>query len=128
MIVRPAREQDVPAIQAIVEACGLAADGIDYTKWTGIMLVAVRQSEVVGFLQCLPARPYAVVTEIGVLPQHQKGRACHELIKGLELILRGQGVTAWTGYVGHHRGLEALLSHAGAKSTGDGSMYIRSLA
>lgn len=127
MIVRPARQEDIPAIVEIVERCGLGVDGLDYTQWSGIVLVAVRQSEVVGFVAALPAKPYAVITEIGVLPEHQKGRACTELIKAAELALRLAGCRAWAGYVGESRGLESTLKSWGAESTGVGSMWLRRL-
>ena len=127
MIVRPARQEDVPAIVEIVERCGLGVDGLDYSQWAGIVLVAVRQSEVVGFVAALPAKPYAVITEIGVLPEHQKGRACTELMKAIELALRLAGCTAWAGYVGESRGLDSTLKSWGAESTGVGSMWVRRL-
>ena len=127
MIVRPATTVDLPAIQEIVSRCGLAADGIDYTAWTGVLLVAVRQTEVIGFIAALPGKPYAVVTELGVLPEHQKGRACTKLLESMELILRSLGMTAWSGYVGDKRGLDEMLTRWGAQMTGTGSMWIRRL-
>ena len=127
MIVRPARQEDIPAIVEIVERCGLGVDGLDYTQWSGIVLVAVRQSEVVGFVSALPAKPYAVITEIGVLPEHQKGRACTELMKSVELALRLAGCHAWAGYVGDVRGLDEAMKTWGAESTGSGSMWLRRL-
>ena len=127
MIVRPARADDIPAIVEIVERCGLGVDGLEYSQWSGIVLVAVRQSEVVGFVSALPAKPYAVITEIGVLPEHQKGRACTELIKAMELALRLAGCSAWAGYVGDVRGLDEAMKTWGAESTGSGSMWLRRL-
>ena len=127
MIVRPATQADIPAIVEIVERCALGVDGLDYSQWAGIVLVAVRQGQVVGFVAALPAKPYAVITEIGVLPEHQKGRACTELMKAVELALRLAGCTAWAGYVGDARGLDATLKSWGAESTGSGSMYLRRL-
>ena len=127
MLVRPATQADIPPIVEIVERCGLGADGLDYAQWSGLVLVAVRQSEVVGFVSALPAKPYAVITEIGVLPEHQKGRACTELMKAAELALRLAGCHAWAGYVGESRGLESTLKSWGAESTGVGSMWLRRL-
>ena len=91
MIVRPAQSKDIPAIVEIVERCGLGVEGLDYSEWSGVLLVAVRQSEVVGFINALPAKPYAVITEMGVLPEHQKGRAARMLIDGMDLLLRHLG-------------------------------------
>lgn len=127
MIVRPAQPQDVPAIVEIVERCGLGSDGLDYSEWSGVVLVAVRQAQVVGFIAALPAKPYAVITEMGVLPEHQKGRACRDLINGMDLLLRHLGCKAWAGYVGEKRGLSEMLSKWGARSTGVGEMWLRSL-
>jgi N-acetylglutamate synthase-like GNAT family acetyltransferase len=127
MTIRPATAEDLPAIQTIVTRCGLAAEGLDYSAWTGIVLVAVRQGEVVGFLSALPGKPYAVITEMGVLPEHQKGRACRMLIESVELILRHLGCPAWAGYVGDTRGIDSLLKQWGATSTGSGAMWLRRL-
>ncbi len=127
MIVRPATHTDIPAIIEIVGRCGLGVEGLDYSQWAGIVLVAVRQSEVIGFVSALPAKPYAVITEIGVLPEHQKGRACTELMKAVELALRLAGCTAWAGYVGDARGLDDTMKTWGADRTGSGSMWIRRL-
>ena len=127
MIVRPARQEDIPAIVEIVERCGLSVDGLDYTKWSGVILVAVRQGQVIGFVSALPGSPYAVITEIGVLPEHQKGRACTKLMEGMELVLRSLGVRAWSGYVGDVRGLDDSMKSWGAESTGSGSMWLRRL-
>ena len=127
MIVRPARQEEIPTIVEIVERCGLRADDVDYSQWSGLVLVAVRQSEVEGFVAALPAKPYAVITEIGVLPEHQKGRACTELMKAVELALRLAGCHAWAGYVGESRGLDGTLKSWGAESTGVGSMWLRRL-
>lgn len=127
MIVRPAKAEDIASIIEIVERCGLKVDGLNYSEWSGIVLVAVRQAQVVGFVSCLPAKPYAVITELGVLPEHQHGRACTELLKSLELLLRHVGCTAWSGAVGDKRGLDEMLTKWGAQCTGTGSMWLRSL-
>lgn len=127
MIVRPAKDSDLPRVVEVVERCGLAAEGLDYTSWTGVLLVAERQGEVIGFIAALPGKPYAVVTEMGVLPEYQKGGASYKLWQGMELLLRSMGCTAWAGYVSPKRGLERSLDHAGAKPTGEGTMYLRIL-
>lgn len=127
MIVRPAQQKDIPAIVEIVERCGLGSEGLNYSEWSGMVLVAERQAQVVGFISALPAKPYAIITEMGVLPEHQKGRACHKLIESMDLLLRHLGCTAWAGYVGDKRGLENMLSKWGARSTGTGEMWLRSL-
>ena len=127
MIVRPAQAQDLHAIVSIVERCGLGVEGLGYSEWSGVLLVAVRQSEVIGFISALPAKPYAVITEMGVLPEHQKGRSARMLIDAMELLLRHLGCTAWAGYVGDKRGLDDMLTKRGAANTGQGSMWLRVL-
>jgi len=129
MIVRPARQEDIPAIVEIVERCGLGVDGLDYSKWTGVVLVAVRQNEIIGFVSALAGAPYAVITEIGVLPEHQKSRACAKLLESMELILRSLGVPAWAGYVGSKReDVQDMIDRWGGRREGDGRMYVRNLA
>ena len=124
MNVRPAQDKDLPAIVEIVERCGIKTDGLDYTDWTGVLLVAVRQSQVIGFIAALPGRPYAVVTEFGVLPEFQKTRACRELANGMDLLLRSLGCKAWAGYVGAKREINDMMTKWGAQHTGDGAMYV----
>ncbi len=45
MIVRPATKEDLPAITTILDRCELAMTGVDYTAWTGWLLVAERQGQ-----------------------------------------------------------------------------------
>lgn len=127
MTIRPATQDDVPAILTIVEKCALGLEGVDYSKWDGLTLVAQRGMEVVGFVNVLPAKPLAVITEIGVLPEHQGGRALVELMKGLELLLRSLGCKAWVGYVGEKRTrAREVLSHwENTVECNVGSMYLR---
>ena len=127
MIVRPARPGDEPAIVEIVERCGLGVDGLDYSRWTGILLVAERQSQVVGFMAALPGAPYAVVTEMGVLPEHQKSRAAVKLWEGMELLLRSMGVRAWAAFIGEKREVNDTMPKLGAVCTGHGRSWLRSL-
>lgn len=129
VIVRPARQEDVAAIVEIVERCNIGAEDVNYGEWTGIILVAVRQSQVVGFISALPAKPYAVVTEMAVLPEYQKGRACHKLIESMELLLRHLGCTAWAGYVREkNTAMRDVLDNLEAyRSDEVGYMYHRSL-
>ena len=127
MIVRPARQEDIPAIVEIVDRCGLASEGIDYSQWSGVIIVAVRQAQVIGFISALPAKPYAVILEMGVLPEHQKGRAAVKLWEACELILRHLGCPAWAAYVGDKREIKETMPKLGAVCTGDGTMWLRSL-
>jgi hypothetical protein len=127
MIVRPAKDGDVARVVEIVERCGLAAEGLSYRDWSGVLLVAERQGEVIGFIAALPGKPYAVITEMGVLPEHQKGRAAVKLWESMELLLRSVGCTAWAAYVGDKREVNETMPKLGAVCTGEGKMYLRSL-
>ena len=126
MIVRPAQDKDLPAILNIVERCGVKVDGLNYADWSGILLVAVRQSEVIGFISALPGKPYAVITEMGVLPEHQKSRAARELWQGVELLLRSLGIPAWAAFIGEKREVNETMPKLGAVETGTGRMWLRS--
>ena len=126
MIVRPALAKDLPRVVEIVERCGLSAEGVGYGDWSGVLLVAVRQSEVIGFMAALPGKPYAVITEMGVLPEHQKSRAARELWQGMEILLRSLGVTAWASYIGEKRDLNTTMPKLGAVDQGPGRMWLRS--
>ena len=127
MIVRPAKESDLPRVLDIVERCGLGVEGLDYSAWTGILLVAERQSFVIGFIAALPGKPYAVVTEMGVIPEYQGSRAAVKLWESCELLLRSMGCTAWTAYVGDKREVNQTMPKLGATATGAGTMYVRVL-
>ena len=127
MIVRPMLAKDLPRVVDIVERCGLAAEGVGYTDWSGILLVAERQGEVIGFIAALPGKPYAVITEMGVLPEHQKGRAAVKLWESMELLLRSMGVTAWAAFVGDKRDVNDTMPELGCVHSGTGTMWLRSL-
>ena len=127
MLIRPAQEKDLPAVMAIIERCDLRAEGLNYADWSGVLLVAQRGSEVVGFIAALPGKPYAVITEMGVLPEYQKGSAARRLLEGMELLLRSMGVKAWTAYVGAKREVNDVMPKLGAICTGDGKMWVRGL-
>lgn len=127
MIVRPAKPGDEPVIVEIIERCGVGAEGLDYSRWTGILLVAERQGQVIGFISALPGAPYAVITEMAVLPEHQKSRAAVKLWESMELLLRSMGVRAWAAYVGEKRAVNETMPKLGALCAGNGRMWLRSL-
>lgn len=127
MIVRPAKDADLPRVLDIVERCGIGVEGLDYSAWTGILLVAERQSVVIGFIAALPGKPYAIITEMGVLPEYQGSRAAVKLWESCELLLRSMGCTAWAAYVGDKREVNDTMPKLGARATGVGNMYVRVL-
>ena len=127
MIVRPVKPSDIPAIVEIVERCGLGVDGLNYSEWTGVVLVCVRQEQVIGFMAALPGHPYAVITEYGVLPEHQKSRAAFKLWESMELLLRSLGCKAWGTIVSEKRGMSDIMQRIGAVSTGETISYMRML-
>lgn len=97
MIVRPARNTDGDAINKIRTECGLGDDHV--YEWTGIILVAERGGEIVGFAQAIPAKPISFFALLGVLPEHRKSRAAHKLVEGIELLLRANGCTEWVAFI-----------------------------
>ena len=127
MIVRPAKEADLPRVLDIVERCGLGVEGLDYSAWTGVLLVAERQASVIGFIAALPGKPYAVITEMGVIPEYQGSRAAVKLWESCELLLRSMGCPAWTAYVGDKREVNQTMPKLGATATGAGNMYVKGL-
>ena len=129
MIVRPATNADLPLINHIMDVCDLAGESVDYTRWDGLVLVAVRQSEIVGFVHVVPSRPYSIVTHIGVLPEHQKGRAASKLMESAELLLRSSGYSTWYTFAYEKEtALRDLITRWGAKeSPSMGHIYKRTL-
>ena len=128
MFVRPATQQDLPAVIAIVDACGLRVEGVDYTEWTGWLLVVERQGEVIGMIHVIPAKPYAIIAELGVLPVFQKSRAAVKLIEAAELLLRANALRGWAAYIGHARnGFHASVEAWGGTNLGSGTMHWREL-
>ncbi len=98
MNVRPARVEDLPIIGKILEECEIAL-GQDTSEFTGICLVCVRGSEVIGFAQAIPARPIAYFALLAVLPAYQKTRAAYKLVEGVELLLRASGCKEYSAFV-----------------------------
>ena len=129
MIVRPAQQDDLPHILAILEQSEMRADDVDYSRWDGVLLVAVRQSEVIGFLHAMPGRPYSVITHIAVVPAHRGGRAVSKLMESVELLLRASGYGNWFTHL-YEKGetLREATRHWGAYESPDpGYLYKRIL-
>lgn len=124
MIIRPAKPEDITAIRTILETCDIAAEGVDYESWTGIVLVADRQREVIGMIAALPGRPVAVITDMAVLPEHRKGRAAGKLIDGMRLLLTSLGCTTWAAFINPEKTkwCEAL-DHIGTRAQSTGVLY-----
>ena len=127
MMVRPAKAGDEPKIFAILTACELLTP--QHADWTGILLVAERQTEIVGFIHALPGKPFSVITQMGVLPAHQKGRAGYKLIESMELLLRSMGFPHWVAYVAEkNAAMRGPIEGWGAYTDGGtGMMYRRTL-
>ena len=77
--------------------CGLG-DGL-VSEWSGIILVAERGGEVIGFAQAIPAKPISFFAYLAVLPQFQKSRAGYKLVEGVELLLRANGCQEWSAFI-----------------------------
>ena len=129
MIVRPAMAKDAEHVLRLLDACDMRASDVDYTRWDGFVLVAERQSEIVGFIHVLPARPYSVITHIAIAPGHRKGRATAKLMESAELILRHLNCGNWFTHVYEKDdNLRASAQHWGAhEAPSPGYLYKRVL-
>lgn len=97
MIIRPARNTDGPAISKVMIECGLGEEPV--YEFTGIVLVAERGGEVIGFAQAIPAKPVAFFALLAVHPTFQKSRAAYKLVEGVELLLRASGCHEWSAFI-----------------------------
>jgi len=129
MIVRPATKDDLPAILDVMDRCQLAMEDVNYSNWSGWLLLAVRQSQIIGLIHVLPAQPYCMIQEFGVLPEFQGGRAAHKLIEAAELMMRVSGYSEWCAFVGNDKNgfHETMQSWGAIASGGDGKAYRRKL-
>ena len=120
MIIRPAKPSDLDVVMTIMDRCDLRADDVDYTRWDGLILIAERQGEPIGFIHALAFKPYAVITHLAVLPEHQKGRAAVKLLESAELLLRSLGCQNWFTFVWEkHTAIADMLSRWGAIQSPD---------
>lgn len=126
-MIRPARYEDLDAIRGLLAENGMLADGLDYTDFTQPTLVYVRDGEVVGVAQALPGRPYAVLTELAVRRDLQHRGIGVRLLDALEVVLRTLGVTAWMACTPSDQVVK-MLERYGARSTGQGTGFLRRLA
>lgn len=126
MTIRPAVADDLDAIRAILAETKVALDGLAYDDFTGLALVAERHREVVGFLQMVPARPYAILTECAIARAYQRRGYAVRLLEAAELLLRCQGIHAWVTFTDRAEVIEQL-ERWGAGSTGVGQGFVRRL-
>jgi len=126
--IRPARSGDEGALQALLRAHGLGHDGLDYTVWSHPCLVAVRNGEIVGMIQALAGRPYAVIIEFCVARAWQRKSVAVRLLEHLETVLRGMGCQCWMTWERKDDPvMQAYCERWGAERTGEGIGYLRRL-
>ena len=129
MIVRPAREQDVPLLHALLVMNGLDLHGVDYNRFSAPCLVGVVNGEIVGFAQAALAQPYAIITELVIARPYQRRGYGVRLLQHMETVLRCAGVTAWVTYSGGLRTeVHEQIERFGAQTTGEGRGFVRVLA
>lgn len=127
MKIRPATMADLGAIQGLLIENSLVLEGVSYADFSGLVLVAEDDGEVIGFLQALLGKPVAVVTELAIARTHQGHGYGVKLIEALELLLRYHGLAAWACYTNRDDVMKQLDRY-GAQSTGQGMMYVKRLA
>ncbi len=127
MNIRPARNTDGPALSKIMTECGLGDEPV--YEWSGIVLVAERGGEVIGFAQAIPAKPISFFAYLAVLPAFQKSRAGYKLVEGVELLLRANGCTEWSAFIDAGSGSwQKTVENWGAAQKFSGNLLRRKLA
>lgn len=125
MTVRPLRPDDLDAVRALMAENAMLLDGVAYDDFTGV-LVAEIEGNVVGMIQALVGKPYAVVTEIAVDRKYQEVGVGVALIQSMELLLRCSGVAAWVAITGEtNETINAKLDAYGARCTGRGVAWLK---
>lgn len=127
-MIRPARPEDFPRLNALIHDGGLAVEGIAYDRWGPVTLVYERQGEVIGVIQALLGMPYAVITEVAVDPRYQRQGVAIRLLQHLETVLREYGVTTWVAFAGIKSEATDLLDRLAVQIQGTGHAFVKRLA
>lgn len=126
MRIRPAMKTDVPALQALMRENRLGHDGLDDTEWSHPCLVAVKDEEVVGFIQAALSQPVSIVTELSVARAHQRQGVGVYLAQHLETLLRASGAKAYVAHVAPDNDrMHNQLRRFGLSYVGDAQVYLR---
>ena len=127
-MIRPARLEDVPRLNALMHECGLALEGIAYDRWGPVTLVYERQGEIIGLVQALLGMPYAIITEMAVRPDVQHHGLGVKLMEHMETVLRCAGMTTWVTFTSHENvPVQVQLDGYGARCVGTGVGYAKGL-
>lgn len=128
-MIRPATTHDFPAIRALLMENDLCVDGLAYDVFTPPCLVAVRDGEVVGVLQALLGKPYAVITELAIARVHQRKGYAVRLMQHMETLLREYGIPAWFTMTSETNDrVRDQLKRYGARDLGHGVGWVKGLA
>jgi N-acetylglutamate synthase-like GNAT family acetyltransferase len=96
LVIRHAIPEDITGLRHVLTTCGLAGDRDLCIITGGVVLVAERDGQVVGMVQCLLGLPCAYIAYLAVLPEARaNGRTAFRLITELEMILRSLGIPTW---------------------------------
>lgn len=126
MTIRPFHPDDGPAVAALLADHGLCLDGLDYTRWTPVTLVAVQGTTLLGLVQATAGLPYAIITELCVRRESQRKSVGARLLQHMETILRLAGCPAWVSYAGEQNEMiRSLAERWGAHETGKGVAFVR---
>jgi N-acetylglutamate synthase-like GNAT family acetyltransferase len=112
-VIRPARSTDLTNVQDLLILSGLG-DFIPPDSFTGILLIAEHEGQVVGVIHALPGEPCAFITLMAVHPDTQKAGVAYALQNGMELALRLAGSRRWVAFIDDEKWGEAVTRY-GAK-------------
>jgi N-acetylglutamate synthase-like GNAT family acetyltransferase len=126
-VIRPARPEDFPRLNALIHDCGLAIEGVAYDRWEPVTLVCECKGEIIGVAQALLGMPYAVITEVAIDPRYQHQGHGIRLLSHLETVLREYGVTAWVTFAGSKSDAADMLNRLAVQIQGTGHAFVKRL-
>lgn len=129
LTIRPARPEDTLAIHGLLAENGLTIDGVTYDAFSPLALVAVREGEIVGYIQVLLGKPYSVLTDLAVTrPRHHQGIG-PRLLSHMETLLREYGASRWVASVNEKDDhVRALIERWGGRGAGLSAGYLKELS
>jgi ribosomal protein S18 acetylase RimI-like enzyme len=122
--IRLATYDDLPRLKELMAMSGVEVPGIDYSEFTGLVLVAEQDEKVVGFIQMLAGLPYSNLTEMAVDPNYRGQLIGRALLQAAEETLLAAGCPAWTTVTSKEYIADALRDW-GAEYTGQLYGFVR---
>lgn len=126
-MIRPALPDEAPILKGLLLENNLGIDGLTYERFSQPCLVYVREGEVVGFIQAIPAEPYAIITECAVARAHHGKGYGVRLLEHMETVLRMYGCGAVATFTGEKNPVKEQLEGCGMRTTGYGAALVKAL-